>query len=454
MSERTNVVWIMSDQHACFASGCYGHPVVRTPHIDALCREAMRFDAAYTSAPQCIPARDSMLSGRYPHWFPEHWTMAPDAPTAAHLFRQAGYVTAHVGKMHPFSPYTRGFDYLVDMGHYYDYLGPLTEVFTRGMDACDSGCGSPWMDGWYRAKSWLGEPLRDGLPELLDEPDHFEAFVARTCDAFLDEHQDGPFFLQASFIKPHYPQVSPPEYHALYSADEMELPATAFDWDVVPLSQRRWLMTDLRSPEGAGKARQRMADYYAATTYMDECLGRITASLKRRGLWDNTVVVYTADHGEMLYHHGLIQKFLFFEQSARVPLIVRAPGVTPAGSATSALADLTDLLPTMLSLCGVPPTAGFDGVDLSPVLGGRSDSVRDLCFSRMGQSTMVRSARWKLCHYPAVEEAMDDEWYLFDMQADPEECTNQFAAQTGNPDVQRLRERLLIFETEGQGRSE
>jgi len=438
-----NVLWLLSDQHTYRAAGCYGNRVVRTPHIDALAREGMRFDCAYTPAPVCVPARDAMLCSRYPQRL-GGGPVSLNLPTAAHRFRQAGYCTAHIGKMHPQVPYTRGFDYLVDAGHYYDFLGPKTEIFARGMDARNVGCCCPWMSSrWYQQHSWLDAPLTDGMPAVLDEPDHFEAFVATCCDAFLETlDNERPFFLQGSFLKPHYPWASPPAYHALYDPRAMMLPDTAHADTGIPPACLQANGKLGPGPDGEAAARQTIADYYAATTFMDDCLGRIIASLQRRGLWDNTIVIYTSDHGEMLYDHGLTGKFIFRESSARVPLVVRVPGVACDDSVSTAVTDLTDLLPTCLSLCEIPVDDRVEGVDLSPVLRGEVPQVRDACFSKYQNNLMIRGTRWKLIRYQS------DVWQLFDMQTDPDELVNCYAERREDPEIIALRGHLLAWSGE------
>lgn len=461
MSKAPNVVWIMTDQHARHATGCYGSTVAQTPSIDALAGTALRFDCAFTPSPVCVPARDATLSGRYPQNL-GFWQQGGHFPkgmfrTGAHAFREHGYVTAFVGKMHPVIPYTRGFDYYVDLGHYYDYLGPKLKHFVLDHMAQDSGSGCPWMhEQWYTQHRWTEEngptQVREGIkaykrvldaPNLLPDEDQFEAFVGRNAEAFLDRHGADPFFLCVNFIKPHFPYASPRRHHDKYRPEHMRLAGNACAWPDTPECNRRWAEPNLADPAVRCKAQQLMADYYAAVSHADECVGMVLDQLRERGLWDNTVVVYTTDHGEMLFHHGLVQKFVFYDEAARIPLIIRAPGVSEPGSATPALTDLTDLLPTCLSLCGIEPAPELDGVDLSPVIRGETAQVRAACYSIIGPRTMVRTERWKLCHYPK------DEWFLFDCENDIAEATNLYEQLKDRPDIATLRDDLLRF---GAGR--
>ncbi|MBT3374797.1 MAG: sulfatase-like hydrolase/transferase [Lentisphaerae bacterium] len=462
MDQRQNVIWIMTDQHARFATGCYGSAVAHTPRIDGLAREGIRFDCAFTPSPVCVPARDATLSGQYPHtlgygcdgnFFP-----STAFRTGAHAFRENGYTTAFIGKLHPVIPYTRGFDYYVDLGHYYDYLGPELKRFILAHQAQDSGSGCPWMSPyWYEPHAWTetGPAHVNGgikaysavldAPDLLPEEDQFEAFVVRNAKAFLDRHETDPFFLCVNFVKPHFPYASPQRHHDRFRPEDMQLPDNAGAWASTPECNRRWVQQDLTDSELRRKAQQLMADYYAAVSHADECVGQILDELQRRGIADDTIVVYTTDHGEMLFNHGLLHKFVFYDQSARIPLIIRAPRVGTPGTATTALTDLTDLLPTCLSLAGCSSDDTFDGVDLSPVIRGDCEQVRDACFSMVGPRAMIRTEQWKLCHYP------EDDWHLFDCVADPDEDTNLHDRMRDDPAITALRTTLLRWQGQGVG---
>jgi arylsulfatase A-like enzyme len=242
--------------------------------------------------------------------------------------------------------------------------------------------------------------------------------------------------LFASFIKPHFPFAAPPEYHARYQPEAMILPETAYESQDVPAQRRSFLSLDPNQPDTIRAAQRYTADYFAATTYMDVCVGRILASLERLGLQDNTLVIYTSDHGEMLYHHGLTQKFVFYEQSARVPLIMRWPDIIQPGSTTVALTDLTDLLPTSLGLAEVEPISPMGGHDLSPIVRGEMDCGREACFSELGESMMLRTDQWKLAYYP------DARWHLFDLTADPHERRNRYDELQDTTEIRRLRDQL------------
>lgn len=447
-----NVLWLMSDQHSVRALGCYGNTLVQTPRLDRLAGEGMTFERAYCSYPVCVPARFTMLTGRYPHHTECTGNTSPlplRERTAAHHFAQAGYATAFLGKMHPVDGQTHGFDYYMDFGHYYDYLGPKTRVFTAGMGAEDSGCGSPWITvfrgGGPHRSPWVPEatPLHNDtleVRELLAEEDHFESFVARETIRFLETYCHEPLFVVASFLKPHNPFAPPAEYAALYRAEEMPLP----EWPSehlahVPTQIKGRMAPGAGTPEGEAWARRFLAAYYGNVTHMDACAGRILDALSRLGLAEETLVLYTTDHGEMGYEHGLRGKFNFFEPAARIPLLARLPGRIPAASRTRALADQADFVPALLEMCGVDPaprSQPVDGMSFAPALADPSSAGKAFAFGEYDLPRrpfyMRRDDRWKYMRYTAAPvsagtgagQASGPTEELYDPQADPGEVRN------------------------------
>ena len=440
-----NVAWIMSDQHAARFSGCYGHQTVKTPCIDDFARRAALFGQAYTTCPMCIPARFAMLTGKYGNrtGTTAIQPLSHREKTAAHLFREAGYATAMIGKLHPGAPQPLGFDYYVDFPHYFEYLGPKSEIYIRNMGGYDTGCGYPYVHSWYQEKNdalrlYLEESRSCPADAKLAEADHFERFVAGNAQTFIEQSARAgePFFLFASFLKPHFPHDAPERFRELYRPSEMVLPDDIFEAETLPPSVasgaadtkksasdltfedfRFGRCPDLRTEEGQDAAKKRMAGYFSAITFMDSCFGQIIDSLKQNGVYGNTLVVYTSDHGEMLFSHGLVQKFVFYDQSVRIPMLVKLPG-QDRGTKTNGLADLADLLPTTLSACGLPLPAGMDGIDQSPALAETGETGKSAVYSELGENRMMMfEGRYKLCLY-------EDGEMLFDMEEDPGEKNN------------------------------
>ncbi|HUX86205.1 MAG TPA: sulfatase-like hydrolase/transferase, partial [Chloroflexota bacterium] len=446
-----NILWLTSDQHSSHALGCYGNGVVQTPNLDRLAAEGLCFDQHFCSYPVCVPARFTMMTGLYAH---HHGAVNNNTPlplrvrTVAHHFGQAGYVTAWVGKMHPVDGQTHGFDYYMDMGAYFDYLGPKTGVFTYGMGAEDSGCGSPWITCFRQPGEGRSAWVPPGLPrhndtlevrELLREEDHFESFVARETIRVLETYRDEPFFVVASFLKPHNPFSPPAEYAAMYRPEDMPLPA----WSPEQLAQlpsqvRNRQYPNAGTPEGDAWLRRFIAAYYGNVSHMDACAGRILDAVDRLGLAESTLVVYTTDHGEMLGEHGLRGKFCFFDGSARLPLIARWPGQIPAGRRSNALVDQVDFAPTFLDLANIPSaprSQAFDGQSFAPVLAEPSRPGKSFAFGEYDLPHrpfyMRRDERWKYICYteahadndraPGAQTTAEE---LYDVVNDRDERTN------------------------------
>jgi choline-sulfatase len=476
---RRNLLFLISDQHAASAMGCAGNHHVATPSLDRLAADGVRFTAAYTTNPVCVPGRFALYTGRHVHTV--ETVQYPSGGDARHLpaalslrertfghhFRDAGYVTGFVGKMHPVAPHTLGFDYLVDFGHYADFLGPRYETFARGMGAVDSGCGVPWVDVLRDGEGspWLGAPLSAGQPVVYpDETDHQEGFAAREALRFLGAYRDQPFCLAVSFLKPHAPWLAAPRYRAAYDPDNLPLPAAPAvppgDDPTLPRAVRRigqrfwqphetWPLPPPGDPAREEAQRRWLAAYYACTTQMDAAVGQVLEGLDRLGLAESTLVVYTSDHGEMLGEHGLYQKFVFYEGAARVPLLVRCPWLDADPGAAGAPVDFVDLVPTCLDLCGLPVPAAdgpgaLDGASLAPLLReplragspGKGFAFGEMTYPE-GPAYMIRAGDWKYVHYTGAGERS-----LFDLARDPGEQRD--LAGSGAAAVEAdLRARLL-----------
>jgi arylsulfatase A-like enzyme len=464
-----NVVWLMSDQHTWRAAGAYGNVEVRTPTLDRLAREGMRFDCAYTPSPVCVPARFALLTGRYPHTTGCTGNATPlplRERTAAHWFRERGYLTAFVGKLHPVAPHTAGFDYYVDAGHYFDYLGPRTERFVRGLGARNSGCAAPWIDTLHEGR---GNPWGQAFPDrpsgaILPLEDHFDSFVAREAVRFLRAYAGEPFLLVVSFLAPHAPFAPAPEFD-VYDPAALTLPETAAPVpDAAALAAGGaanlhpyggWFLPPPGDARRDEEARRWLAAYYGNVTQTDAAAGAMLEALDTLGLAGDTLVVYTTDHGEMMYEHGLFGKTLFYEGSARVPLIVRCPGAIAPGTACAAPVDLTDVLPSSLDLAGIPYRASggdasaLDGYSLVPAFGGAATG-RAFAFSEIGfphhVRYMLRDARWKYTHHAGDQERGGARGgRLFDLRRDPDERDNLIDDVRCAPVAAALREQLLSW---------
>ena len=429
---KPNILVVMADQLAPHFTGAYGHPLVRTPAMDSLAGRGVRFDAAYCSSPLCAPSRFSMMSGRLASEigaFDNGAEFAASIPTLAHYLRLAGYRTTLSGKMHFVGP---------------DQLHGFEERLTT--DVYPSGFG--WAANWDAAAEPPGkwyydlESVTDAGPVLanfqIDYDDEVGFAAVRRLYALARPHTDQrPFFLVASFTHPHDPYEARPEWWNLYDHDDIDLPDPIGDDAVDPHTLR--IRRGIGGDGGYTEAHYRTArhGYYAATSYFDSWLGRLLDALAETGRLDDTVVIVTSDHGDMLGDRGVFFKMSFFERSARVPLIMAGPGIPPGTTAPNAC-SLLDLLPTLLDIAsdgGARPEFGtpVSGRSLWELACGGADDVDETVGEYMAVLTshplfMIRRGRHKYVHCDS------DPALLYDVETDPLERTNL----AGHPDYAEL----------------
>ena len=456
-----NVLLLMSDQHRRDCLGVEGNPYARTPNLDALARSGVHFGAAYCSNPVCTPSRASLLTGLYTHHH-QAWNNTTPWPferkTVAHYFGRAGYMTALIGKMHFVDAQTHGFDYRLDFNDWFQFLGPKTKLYADELSRANSGSGLPQIDDLWRDEDdpWKGARTLDGREGAvavgraseIPESDHFESFVARETVRFLQTHgRRQPFFAICSCLKPHDPFMPAPRFADMYRAEDMKLPPTwgKVDLSAAPREVRNSIQRNGPTPElrAAAEARHRIAMYYANTAQMDDAMGKVLAALREMDLEKDTVVIYTSDHGEMLGDHGLWNKFQFYEGSCGVPLIVRAPGVTPPGKRCAAAVSLVDVLPTLAELCNVqaPP---LDGKSLVAQLRNPDEPRGETVFSEFDLQTprakyMIRRGDWKYTF------RVNDLAELYDLKRDPDEMENLAGVAEQRARVDALREALFAW---------
>lgn len=428
-----NIVVIMADQLAPQYIGAYGHKVAKTPHIDALAARGMRFDAAYCNSPLCAPSRFAFMSGQLISRIAAYDNASEfraSVPTFAHYLKALGYRTGLSGKMHFIGPDQKhGFQDRVTTDIY-----PADFAWTPDWEAADER-----IDKWYHNMATVKESGVAVATFQTDYDDEVE-FAARRW--LIDRGrataagEDAPFCLVASFIHPHDPYVAKPEFWGLYSDDEIDMPEV-----VLPLEEQdpfsRRVMDGIEAstvPLTEEEVRRARRAYLANVSYFDSKVGAVVTALEDIGELDNTVVIVTADHGDMLGERGLWYKMNFFEPSARVPLVMAGPGVARgvAGNACS----LVDLLPTFVELGG--GDAGVlgepvDGRSLLPLMRGEADPVDEAIGEYCAEMTpapvfMIRRGALKYIHCDI------DPPQLYDLARDPLERVNragdpEYAAQ-------------------------
>ena len=439
-----NILLVMADQLSAFALPCYGHPVVKAPHIMRLAAEGVLFENAYCNSPLCAPSRYSMLAGRLPSRIGAYDNASEfpaSALTIAHGLRAQGYRTALCGKMHFVGP---------------DQLHGFEERLTTDIYPVDFGWTPDWdrpeerIDWWYHNMQSVKQA---GIAEATNQQD-FDDEVAFQARRFLQDHARSddprPFFLTVSFTHPHDPYAIRRAYWDRYRDDEIApprigpLPPERMD----PHSRRLVRVSAMdEAAITADDVRRARRAYYGAISYVDDAVGELTQTLRRFGLEDDTVVIFTADHGDMLGERGLWYKMCFFEHAMRVPLIFRAPGRF-APRRTPCLASLLDLLPTLLDLgrpaAGETADIGHDGASLAPLLQGGELPERTVLGEYLAEGAlapifMIRRGPWKFIW------SEPDPPLLFDLARDGDELQNLAASPEHAPtarafeaEVQRL----------------
>jgi len=447
---RLNVLFIVSDDLNCDL-GCYGDSQVRSPAIDALAARGVRFDRAYCQFPLCSPSRSSFLTGRRPNAtqihtnsgsgrtpaaydaHPHFRDFIPHTVTLPQLFRDNGYFVARVGKLYHYGvPGQIGTPGLDDPPSWDLVVNPA------GRDKAEEHRIFSLTRGSYGGTlSWLAT-------EGADE-EQTDGLSATSAISLLEDHRDGPFFLAVGFYRPHTPYVAPKAHFEHYPASDVTLPDLSDD-------------DRARNPDmayrSAKKDQEDISDdtrrnairaYHASISFMDGQVGRVLEALDRLQLSERTVVVFTSDHGYHLADHGLWQKMSLFERSARVPLIVAAPGAAGNGQGTAALAELVDVYPTLADLCGLPAPEYLGGKSLRPILNDPSATVKDAAFTqvRRGQQEgySIRTARHRYTLWNNGEGGEQ----LYDLVDDPHEFQNLAGDAAHAELVRELKQRVRDY---------
>lgn len=434
-----NVLFIASDDLTS-TLGCYGHPAVKSPNIDALAARGVRFDNAYCQFPFCGPSRASLMTGLRPDTtgvvtnrkvdFRE-WS--PDTITLPQLFKNNGWRSMRVGKM---------FHMGVPGG-----VGTMAHQDPPSWDVSISPPGDE-----HESVGPGGDPnpdLRHGLKmqwvQTATAEGQADDAAADTAIDLLRESAGNPFFLGLGFVRPHTPFVAPSRFFDMYPLDEIELIQNPpDDLDDIPAPAKN-LRPFLWHQMGMSEENQRISlrGYYASVSFMDEQVGRVLDELDRLEIADRTVVVFLGDHGWHLGEHTHWQKMSLMEESVRAPLIISAPGARGAGRSTKALAEFVDFYPTLAELAGLTPPSNLEGVSLVPVLDDPTASVKDAAFSQVQWEDRIfgRTVRTDRYRYIRWEGDGGGE-ELYDHENDPREFTNLAQVPEHSAVLEQLRTRL------------
>lgn len=441
-AERPNVLLICVDDLKPLL-GCYGDATVRSPNIDRLAARGVTFDHAYCNQAVCSPSRNALMTGLRPqrlgiYDLPTHFRLAaPDAVTLAQYFRQHGYRSEGLGK-------------ILHVGHG-NHEDPLSWSVPHWRP---KGGGYLLPENVEGVRERVAKARAEGLPqakistlakgpatEAADVPDsaYPDGQIADEAVRRIEsaaEKPDEPFFLAVGFLKPHLPFCAPKKYWELYDEASFPLPELDHPPEGAPeFAPTTWgelrNYSDIPATGALDDAATRhlIHGYHAAVSYMDAQLGRVLDALDRSGLAGRTIVVLWGDHGWHLGDHGMWCKHTNYEQAARIPLIVAAPGVTPPDAHAAALAETVDLYPTLCELAGLPAPEGLDGTSFVPVLKDPSADAKEAVLHVYPRGPLlgraVRTARYRLVEWKAIGDPAETAVLeLYDYQADPAETKN------------------------------
>lgn len=492
--KHVNLLFIMTDQQRFDTLSVAGNKILQTPNLDCLAKEGVFFQNAYTNCPICVPARAVILTGctiETVHVLGNLDYDSPDVadvPTFDNILSENGYATEYYGKWHTPYKFARSYDNdVLQTGKqkenpnalsmrdaYVQYLDKHTPARKPHDDELiDNASARPykpdpldWRYGMTQAESDLlrkksskqTEPgqmnifSQAGSYGCLDIPAQYSrtAYVAQQVIAALERLKDKPFSLTCSFGPPHPPMVLPKPYYGTYKQEHIPVPASIDDpMENSPYAQRA-RNEEMQRYRNKGYVRQMISNYYGMVKEIDDWLGKILEKLKELGLNENTLVIFTSDHGEMLGDHGLHSKMVLYEGAAHIPLVMRLPAKIRAGSTVSTPVSHVDLFATILDYLEMSPHKS-DGRSLRDLIEGKVDAGPDFCVSEWGASKgptlMVRTKEYKyICSHCSKFPSIDA---LYNLKDDPHEMNNLVGM---NPEkanyqkqVEQMRARLISW---------
>ncbi len=442
MSKKPNILFFFTDQHRGDTMGCAGNPAAITPNLDRLAEDGVMFSGCNTNSPLCMPARASIMTGKR---VSEHGIWGnnveadPKGPSHVRNIRDAGYRTSLVGKTHLWI--FRSHDghtkervpILNDWG--YDDTHELRDVITYANCECyysdylkEKGLLNvyrEYMRSYVRGENrGYGHPWETG-PSLLPSDENLDIYTARKSAEWIENYdEDKPFYLQVLFPGPHNPFDSPAEFRSLYNPEELPLAIMDTPSDPVSPQVLRSLNSGRLKDMTESQNRVMRAYYYAKVSHVDHGIGVVLKTLEDKGLMDNTWIVYTSDHGEMLGDHRLSHKSVFYEGALNIPLIIRPPK-GEKGWKTKGLTDHMDIVESLLDIADAAPMEAGHGASLIPKIKAGPDTPdaqkgKEVVFSEVGRFSMVRNERYKM----TVDVTTRNPVELYDMEQDPDELRN------------------------------
>nr|MDO8088113.1 sulfatase-like hydrolase/transferase [Candidatus Sigynarchaeum springense] len=439
-ADKPNVLVIHADQHRFDCLNVAGNKEIKTPHIDALARDGTFHSNCFTTFPLCTPARYSLLTGLYARQhlgMTNETTLPCGIATFPRILKQAGYKTGCIGKMHFKPTYLDvGFDLMIlaeqaGPGRYDDdYHRWLME---RGLvDATDM------QDQVFECRAKAPASYREDFgsePSALGDENYSTSWIRDRAIEVMEAWDGGGNMLMVGFIKPHHPFDVPPPWSEMYDPERLTLLPGWTD-DNLSRDTRFYGGYFNNKALDPAKLKRVMAQYYASISQIDACVGQMVAVLKKKGLYDDTLVIYTSDHGEYMgFHHMLLKGNYMYDPLVRVPLVVKYPGNARAGQRHDGLVSIIDITATIVDAAGciLPRHLWAQEQPLE-------DANREIVFAEDHNGNyMVRSRRHKLLWYK------DAESQFLDLETDPDELENKIADPACQAEVQRMKEALLAW---------
>lgn len=398
--KQPNIVFILADDMRASTLGCFGREEARTPALDQLANDAILFSNAYImgscNGAVSMPSRAMLMTGKYLQNIEKEGALLPPShKTMGEVFRQSGYETYHIGKWH-------------------NDKASFNRTFSGGTDIFFGGMSDHWnvplyhydATGVYEPKRRVtSKPFESNRVEMqrgeyMYSGQHSVDIFTESAIRFINNQssEEGkPFFLSLCYMSPHDPRTMPDEFSKLYSASQIQLPANFMKEHPYPIADMR-IRDELLAaiPRQEAEVQRHIADYYAMISHVDYRIGEVVAALKKRGLYDNTIIIFTADNGLAVGQHGLMGKQNVYEHSVNVPLIIKPVELESSPRRTDKLCYLIDLFPTLCELTGNAIPASVDGVSLKPIL-INDQVVRNMIgFSYKNAQQAISDGEWKL----------------------------------------------------------
>lgn len=458
MAERPNVLIILSDQHNAKCLGAAGHSIVKTPNLDRLAAEGVFFTNAIAQSTICTPSRVSFFSGQYPH---NHGRYGNDSPAPRALpsymghFRNQGYCTGAVG---------------ITIDCRDDWIQPDCDFF-RPLSAAAHASKEPDYESYLSSKGLLDQrddqyfpeqhdrtrSPKDSRPSRLAYPDSIEAWCVGEVRRFVENCGMRSWIMQVALQSPHQPYAPAREFWELYP-DDIPMPTNAdIDMSLKPPHMRRMLDAQRSGQDEfifepktyEGLRRRKLRGYFGMISQVDHAVGELLQFLRLKGIEEDTIVIYSADHGEYACEFGLLEKApgICSDAVTRIPSIWRWPNRIAAGHVTERIVESVDLAPTISCLAGLGNFPTADGSDLTPLLKGEDVELHCVGVTENPWSKSIRKGDWRLVHYPREMFASESPDYpvgeLYNLTEDPWEVNNLFYSPAHWPKVEELRAELF-----------